>query len=148
MRQSVAAIFVLMALATHGHVLREDLIKTVLSRKVPFDSQSVVSNENVTYYSYHIHVYFLQNNVNQTDEATTLRNRFLERYNVGDCNNDCETWCPRICHWELNMAPIGYFYSLLESSSVDFILLDHIRLDLGEFIFHSNFLLMLFHLFQ
>ncbi|CAF0820352.1 unnamed protein product [Didymodactylos carnosus] len=65
-----------------------------------------VNNETI-YYSYHIHVYFLQYNKNLTAEAITLREQFIKQFNVIDCNDQCETWCPSICHWDLNMQPIG-----------------------------------------
>jgi hypothetical protein len=90
-----------------GHVIRQDSINDVFNSRVNFDLTDAKLSDNITYYSYHIHVYFLQKNENQTNEATLLRNRFLDKFNVGDCNDDCETWCPKICHWDLNMAPIG-----------------------------------------
>lgn len=65
-------------------------------------------NGNLTYYSYHIHVYFAQKNLQQRNEATILRNRFLSEFNTSDCHDSCDTWCPRICHWNLNLAPVGY----------------------------------------
>jgi len=46
-------------------------------------------------------------NENQTKEATLLRNRFLDKFHVDACNDDCGTWCPKICHWDLNTGPIG-----------------------------------------
>lgn len=91
----------------NGHVIRDVTIDEILSPKLPNDFKDINFGDNITYYSYHIHVYFIQNNVNQTAEATALRNRFLDKFNVENCNDDCETWCPRICHWELNMSPIG-----------------------------------------
>ena len=90
-----------------SHVIPHENIDDLLTPQVAFQSTGLSSTENITYYSYHIHVYFLQNNGNQTNEATALRNRFLDQFHVDSCNDDCETWCPRICHWELNMAPIG-----------------------------------------
>ena len=91
-----------------GHVIRSDTEDDAFVSGVKFDSRKVELSDNITYYSYHIHVYFLQKNENQTNEAALLRNRFLNEFNVDDCNDECTTWCPRICHWDLNMAPIGY----------------------------------------
>jgi len=88
-----------------GHVIRKDTTNDLFNSGVHFDSKL---SDNVTYYSYHIHVYFLQKNQNQTDEATLLRNRFIDQFHVDSCQDDCETWCPKICHWELNMDTIGY----------------------------------------
>jgi len=90
-----------------GHVIRYNNIDDLSTSDISFDLKNAKLSDNITYYSYHIHVYFLQNNQNQTNEATILRNRFLSEFNVADCNDDCETWCPKICHWDLNMAPIG-----------------------------------------
>ena len=98
--------FILNLLA-NGHVIQHGTIEDLLLTNHGFDVENVPANDNITYYSYHIHVYFLQKNENQTNEATSLRNRFIERFNVDNCNDDCETWCPKICHWDLNMAPIG-----------------------------------------
>ncbi|CAF1157595.1 unnamed protein product [Adineta ricciae] len=98
--------FVLNLLA-NGHVIQHGTIEDLLLTNHRFDVENAPVNDNITYYSYHIHVYFLQKNENQTNEATSLRNRFIERFNVDSCNDDCETWCPKICHWDLNMAPIG-----------------------------------------
>ncbi|CAF1040700.1 unnamed protein product [Rotaria sp. Silwood1] len=94
-------------LFANGHVIRQNDIDNLFISRVNFELQDTKINDNITYYSYHIHVYFLQNNENQTNEATLLRNRFLNEFNVDDCNDVCETWCPKICHWELNMGPIG-----------------------------------------
>ena len=65
-------------------------------------------NGNLTYYSYHIHVYFAQKNVHQRNESIALRNRFLTEFNTSDCHDPCDTWCPQICHWNLNLSPVGY----------------------------------------
>jgi hypothetical protein len=73
------------------------------------------NNDNITYYSYHIHVYFSQRSLKQQKEAIVLRNRFLAEFNTSDCNNHCDTWCPRICHWNLNLSPLGYDLHLLFS---------------------------------
>lgn len=91
-----------------GHVIRNDNVDDLFSSEVSDDLKHVQFDDNITYYSYHIHVYFLLQNKNQTNEAATLRERFISKFNVDDCNDDCETWCPRICHWDLNMAPVGY----------------------------------------
>jgi hypothetical protein len=88
-----------------GHVIRPN---DPFSSDVKFDLQNTKLSDNITYYSYHIHVYFLQKNQYQTNEATLLRNRFLNEFNVDSCNDDCETWCPKICHWDLNMDSVGY----------------------------------------
>lgn len=95
-------------LFAYGHVIGLDNIDGVFSSALNAHLKDENFGDNITYYSYHIHVYFLQNNANQTNEATLLRNRFLNEFNVDNCNDDCETWCPNICHWDLNMAPIGY----------------------------------------
>jgi hypothetical protein len=114
-------------LFSSGHVIRSDNIDDLFISNVHFDLKDTKVNDNITYYSYHIHVYFLQQNQNQTNEATLLRNRFLDKFNVAACNDDCETWCPQICHWELNTAPIGYL-SFDKNSSYDIFNLDHIQL--------------------
>jgi aromatic ring-cleaving dioxygenase len=75
---------------------------------IKFDLNDPKINDNVTYYSYHIHVYFLQQNSKQRNAAILLRNRFLAQFNISDCHDHCDTWCPRMCHWDLNMSPIGY----------------------------------------
>ncbi|CAF1543224.1 unnamed protein product [Rotaria magnacalcarata] len=90
-----------------GHIIRQDPIDDLSISPVKFDLKLTQLGDNITYYSYHIHVYFLQQNVNQTNEANLLRNRFLDEFNVDACNDECETWCPKICHWEFNQAPIG-----------------------------------------
>lgn len=98
-----------LTLFVHGHVIRPDNTNDLLISGIHFDlNDAELNDDNVTYYSYHIHTYFLQKNQNQTNEATLLRNKFIEKFNVIDCNDDCETWCPRICHWDLNLDPIGY----------------------------------------
>jgi len=104
--------FTIHLLAT-GHVIRPDNTDDLLISGVQFDLKNAKLSDNITYYSYHIHTYFLQKNENQTNEATLLRNRFLDQFNVGACNDDCDTWCPKICHWELNMDPIGYNIDLI-----------------------------------
>lgn len=96
------------SLLVSGHVIHQGDISDLLANTIPVQAKDLPLNDNVTYYSYHIHVYFLQKNENATNEATLLRNRFLSKFNVDSCNDDCETWCPKICHWDLNMAPIGY----------------------------------------
>lgn len=72
------------------------------------DITGVKLHGNLTYYSYHIHVYFAQKNVQQRNEAISLRNRFLTEFNTSDCHDPCDTWCPQICHWNLNVSPVGY----------------------------------------
>ena len=69
----------------------------------PFPSRP----SQLTYYSYHIHCYFLASNTNQTAEATALRDAFISEFNVSACAGECSTECPDICHWELNMGPMG-----------------------------------------
>ncbi len=103
----IAVVCFAMNLFATGHVIRSDDTNDLLISGVHFDLNDAKLGDNITYYSYHIHVYFLQMNENQTKEATVLRNRFLDKFNVDDCNDDCDTWCPKICHWELNTAPIG-----------------------------------------
>ena len=97
-----------LSLYVNGHVIRStNSIDLSLSNVHGVHLNNEKLNENLTYYSYHIHVYFLQNNQNQSAEAASLRDRFLDKFNVLDCNDDCDTWCPKICHWEFNTAPIG-----------------------------------------
>ena len=91
-----------------GHIIKQGNINDLFMSGIKFDLKDTKIGNNVTYYSYHIHVYFLQKNQNQTSEAILLRDRFLKEFNVDDCNDECETWCPKICHWNLNTAPIGY----------------------------------------
>lgn len=108
---AVGIFFVSLNLFVTGHVIRpDDKIEVQFqSGGIHFDEQDRdIHFDNLTYYSYHIHVYFLQNNENQTNEANQLRNRFLDRFSVTECNDDCGTWCPNICHWEFNTEPIGY----------------------------------------
>lgn len=96
-------------LLVSGHVIRPDSTNDQLISGVHFDLKDAeLSDTNVTYYSYHIHTYFLQKNENQTNEANLLRNRFIEKFNVIDCNDECDTYCPRICHWDFNTDSIGY----------------------------------------
>jgi len=61
----------------------------------------------VTFYSYHIHTYFLQANANVTAYAVSLRNEFIAEFKPIPCAGSCDTWCPEICVWELNMGPRG-----------------------------------------
>jgi len=61
----------------------------------------------VTFYSYHIHTYFLQNNANVTNYAISLRNAFIAEFKPIPCDGGCDTWCPEICVWDLNMVPRG-----------------------------------------
>jgi hypothetical protein len=96
-----------------GHAIRSADTNDLLISGIKFDLEDTRYTENITYYSYHIHVYFLQKNEDQTKEATLLRDRFLDKFNVNDCNDDCDTWCPKICHWDLNLAPIGYKINLI-----------------------------------
>jgi hypothetical protein len=109
----IAVLCFIFNIFVNGHVIRQDNINDVFNSRTDFDLKEVNFDDNITYYSYHIHVYFLQKNDNQTNEATVLRNRFLEKFNVGDCNDDCETWCPKICHWDLNLSPVGYKINLI-----------------------------------
>ncbi|CAF4476257.1 unnamed protein product, partial [Rotaria sp. Silwood2] len=90
-----------------GHFIQPNDIDDVFMSGIKFDFSESKPEDNVTYYSYHIHVYFLQKNSKQRNEAIQLRNRFLAKFNVSNCNDYCETWCPRICHWNLNMLPVG-----------------------------------------
>ena len=83
----------------------------VVGNFIRFDDAKL--NGNLTYYSYHIHVYFAHKNVQQRNEAITLRNRFLSVFNTSDCHDPCDTWCPRICHWNLNLSPVGYDWTNL-----------------------------------
>ena len=92
---------------TIGHVIQLNTIDDLFIPSVQFDSHGLKMNSTITYYSYHIHVYFLQNKSIERNEAISLRNRFLSEFNVSDCQDHCETWCPRICHWTLNMSPVG-----------------------------------------
>ncbi len=96
-----------------GHVIQTDTTNDLFSLDEYYDLENSKLKDNVTYYSYHIHVYFLQKNQNQIDEATLLRNRFIDKFHVDNCIDDCETWCPKICHWELNMDTIGYNINLI-----------------------------------
>ena len=107
--KGVSLVFVclFMNLFANGHIIRPNSPIDLSISNVDFHLNAANLNENVTYYSYHIHAYFLQNNQNQSAEAALLRNRFLDKFNVLDCNDDCDTWCPKICHWEFNTAPIG-----------------------------------------
>jgi len=73
----------------------------VVVSDTPFDPS------NVTYYSWHIHVYFMQNNKNDTATATALRNQFIQEFSVVECDGGCDVLCPKICHWDLNLQPIG-----------------------------------------
>jgi hypothetical protein len=91
-----------------GHFIRHNDINDLVRSEIKFNLVDSKINDNVTYYSYHIHVYFLQQNSKQRNEAILLRNRFLTKFNISDCHDHCETWCPRICHWDLNMSPVGY----------------------------------------
>lgn len=70
---------------------------------LPFPSRPA----QLTYYSYHIHCYFLASNANQTAEATALRDAFIAQFNVSECGGECSTECPNLCHWDLNMGPMG-----------------------------------------
>lgn len=60
-----------------------------------------------TYYSYHVHVYFLVSNKNQTAYARQLRQSYIDEYKVIDCTEDCDTLCPVQCHWDFNEVPMG-----------------------------------------
>ncbi|CAF1110025.1 unnamed protein product [Rotaria sordida] len=90
-----------------GHFIQQNDIDDIFVSGIKFDLNDPKLNDNVTYYSYHIHVYFLRTSFKERNEAIQLRNRFLNKFNVSSCNDHCETWCPRICHWTLNMSPVG-----------------------------------------
>jgi hypothetical protein len=90
-----------------GHIIQQEDINDLFNPRIKFNLTDFEHNDNVTYYSYHIHVYFFQKSLKQRKEATVLRNRFLAQFKVDRCDHDCETWCPRICHWNLNISPIG-----------------------------------------
>ncbi|CAF1208791.1 unnamed protein product [Adineta steineri] len=83
-----------------GHFVQENNVDDSFISVVKFDT-------DVIYYSYHIHVYFLQKNTLQRNEALLLRKRFLSEFNVTICPNHCDTWCPQICHWDFNRSPTG-----------------------------------------
>ncbi|CAF1414064.1 unnamed protein product [Adineta steineri] len=102
----IALICFTISLFTTGHVIRSG-DKIDLNAKVNFDLKDINFGDNITYYSYHIHTYFLQKNENQVAEATALRSKFINQFKVDSCNDACGTWCPKICHWDLNMAPAG-----------------------------------------
>ena len=94
---------------TTSHVSEHGIAdqSVVSTGSINYSLNGTTWNQNVTYFSYHIHVYFMERNRRQANEATVLRNRFLAQFHVGRCDGDCETWCPRICHWTLNKAPAG-----------------------------------------
>jgi aromatic ring-cleaving dioxygenase len=57
--------------------------------------------------SWHIHVYFLVTNQNQTNTALSLREAFLKQFQPIPCASDCDTWCPSMCVWPVNFGPRG-----------------------------------------
>ena len=63
--------------------------------------------EALTFYSWHIHVYFFANNNASTTAATALRDAFIERFKPTTCNGSCDLSCPTVCVWGVNMGPIG-----------------------------------------
>lgn len=65
-----------------------------------------MANETV-YYSYHIHVYWLNGNYEQAAAANDLRNDFIRRFKPVPCQGACGTWCPDACFWDLNKGPVG-----------------------------------------
>lgn len=94
------------------------------------------AGDALTYYSYHIHGYFLSSNANQTANAKTLRQSFIDKFGVGQCGGDCAVWCPSICHWDMNMGPAGPhpvasfgFYVPLDRmlDALAFISMNHVR---------------------
>ena len=66
-----------------------------------------LKTDDLVYYSYHIHVYFSPRSAAQRNEAMALRTRFRTTFNVTECPNHCDTWCPRICSWNFNAFPVG-----------------------------------------
>ena len=111
MGNMILLVFICIAMrsAVFSHFVRRNSnLDDLVMPDIKFDLNDPKINDNVTYYSYHIHVYFIQQNWKQRNEAIGLRNRFLAQFNISDCNGHCDTWCPRMCHWDLNMSPIGY----------------------------------------
>lgn len=64
-----------------------------------------MGNETI-YYSYHIHVYWLHND-EQNTAAWALRDDFIRRFNPIPCKGACGTWCPEACYWDMNKGPAG-----------------------------------------
>ncbi len=43
----------------------------------------------ITYYSWHIHVYFFHENKNVTARAMSLRESFIKTFNLDTCKDEC-----------------------------------------------------------
>jgi aromatic ring-cleaving dioxygenase len=128
---------------------------------LPFPHQSSVDfhpqlkvlpkpSDPITYYSWHIHVYFFQEDKNVTDRALSLRGQFMEKYNAPVCTGNCFMGGPfdnctqGMCLWEPFFVvdgphPYGQWGVFLPNeqlaSTLSWLSLNH-----GEFpvLFHPN----------
>merc|ERR1711934_402518 len=63
-------------------------------------------SDPIVYYSWHIHMYFFQENKNVTTRCLNIRNAFMKRFNVPLCTGNCFMGGPfdnctqGICVWE------------------------------------------------
>lgn len=91
----------------NGHFHEQDEPNGVTVSSIRFNQRDPLKKDDLVYYSYHIHVYFSQKSAAQRNEAMSLRKRFHTTFNVTECPNHCDTWCPLICSWHFNAFPVG-----------------------------------------
>jgi hypothetical protein len=51
--------------------------------------RSMVPNDTVTYYSWHVHVYFFHEDENVTARTLALRDNFIKTFSLATCDDSC-----------------------------------------------------------
>ena len=116
----------------------------------PILRKPLAADEPMTYYSWHIHVYFFHEDKNVTDRALALRDEFMSTFSIQNCIDDCfmggpfDTCNTGSCTWDPVYGvdgphPYGqwgvYITNELLAHAISWMTMNH-----GEFevMFHPN----------
>jgi aromatic ring-cleaving dioxygenase len=51
--------------------------------------RNLASNDSIVYYSWHVHVYFFHEDKNVTERTLALRDQFITKFGLAQCNDSC-----------------------------------------------------------
>lgn len=105
-------ILVLISISTvllcNSHSIATSSIDYHYQSTIPIES---ITADDIQYYSYHLHTYYLPNDNTTVTSAISLRQKFIQQFNPINCpSEDCnpkDLDCNYLCVWPIQSAPIG-----------------------------------------
>ena len=74
---------------TDGHLFYPPMQGQTPNDYHPVAKTLLKEDEPMTYYSWHIHVYFFHEDANVTARTLALRDEFMTTFSITDCQDDC-----------------------------------------------------------